>query len=336
MAVANSIALLNLLINHINTGNNKKDDDIELYNEELIDKTKYNEIYMNISTILKNYPTIMKDATISSVEYKSFSDELKDFVLGTTGGIVATKNKSFCDLILFDILCRMKLDIFKNNLNNNVTLSTIQTNFDNPSLNTVLTIGTINKAQFIKNNFKTIETIQGLIDDFSIPMNKKIKLYKIIKILFNVFYEIPQPLAIAVATPIAANRSATITAALTVELTTAPPPANASFIEAYVMFDRLIKDDEITCAPRTIIEGYRGGKKSNNIEYHICKANFKHTFKKVSAKSARECAKKIAKKVLIGNKKSVKFSLKRMIGNKEKCYDYIASIEKGKIVIKNQ
>lgn len=104
-------------------------------------------------------------------------------------------------------------------------------------------------------------------------------------------------------------------------------------------FKKIVLDENTKCAPRSFIDTkpeLTGGKKSNNIEYHICKANFKHTFKKVSGISARECAKKIAKKVLIGNKKSVKFSLKRMIGNKEKCYDYIASIEKGNIIIKNQ
>lgn len=104
-------------------------------------------------------------------------------------------------------------------------------------------------------------------------------------------------------------------------------------------FKKIVLDDTTKCAPRSFIDikpNLTGGKKSNNIEYHICKANFKHTFKKVSGTSAREGAKKIAKKVLIGNKKSIKFSLKRMIGNKEKCYDYIASIEKGNIIIKNQ
>jgi len=77
--------------------------------------------------------------------------------------------------------------------------------------------------------------------------------------------------------------------------------------------------------------------KSGNIDYHICKANFKQTFKKVSAKSSREAAKMVAMKVLKDKKKSAKFSLKRMIGKKEKCYDYDVSIDKkGKIIIKNQ
>jgi hypothetical protein len=42
-------------------------------------------------------------------------------------------------------------------------------------------------------------------------------------------------------------------------------------------------------------------------------------------------------KVLKDKKKYVKFTLKRMIGKKEKCYDYDVSIDKkGKIIIKNQ
>jgi hypothetical protein len=74
--------------------------------------------------------------------------------------------------------------------------------------------------------------------------------------------------------------------------------------------------------------------KSGEIDYHICKANFKQPFKKVSAKSSREAAKIIAMKVLKGNKKSAKFSLKRIIGKKEKCYDYNISIDKsGKLII---
>lgn len=85
--------------------------------------------------------------------------------------------------------------------------------------------------------------------------------------------------------------------------------------------------------------GLKGGynNKNGNIDYHLCKCNFKQSFKKVSAKSSREAAKMVAMKVLKGNKKSATFSLKRMIGKKEKCYDYKASLDKkGKIVIKNQ
>lgn len=84
---------------------------------------------------------------------------------------------------------------------------------------------------------------------------------------------------------------------------------------------------------------FQGGynNKNGNIDYHLCKCNFKQSFKKVSAKSSREAAKIVAMKVLKGNKKSATFSLKRMVGKKEKCYDYEASLDKkGKIVIKNQ
>ena len=108
------------------------------------------------------------------------------------------------------------------------------------------------------------------------------------------------------------------------------------------IYESLIKGDNSSCAPRSFISikpvvsgGYNN--KSGDIDYHICKANFKQTFKKVSAKSSREAAKMVAMKVLKGNKKSIKFSLKRMIGKKEKCYDYDVSIDKsGKIIIKNQ
>jgi len=99
------------------------------------------------------------------------------------------------------------------------------------------------------------------------------------------------------------------------------------------------------CAPMSVktqmqsydlsIGGYNN--KNGNIDYHLCKCNFKQSFKKVSAKSSREAAKMVAMKVLKGNKKSATFSLKRMVGKKEKCYDYEASLDKkGKIVIKNQ
>lgn len=78
--------------------------------------------------------------------------------------------------------------------------------------------------------------------------------------------------------------------------------------------------------------------KLGNIDYNICKCNIKINLKKVSAKSAREAGKIIAKKALAkSNKKSIKFSLKRLIGKKEKIYNYEASIRKdGKIVIRNQ
>jgi hypothetical protein len=114
--------------------------------------------------------------------------------------------------------------------------------------------------------------------------------------------------------------------------------SNQEIIDAY--HDLVIMDSN-KCAPRSFIAtnpvlgGYNN--KSGDIDYHICKANFKQTFKKVSAKSSREAAKMVAMKVLKDKKKSVKFTLKRMIGKKEKCYDYDVSIDKsGKIIIKNQ
>jgi len=302
----NSYILLKKLFDDIN-GKRKLEDsdfdfDFDFYDINLIDKTKPNQIYMYITTILKEYPTIMNNGIITKEIYNNFSVELKKYV-----SIPETKNKSFCDLILFDILCSMKLgkllqiDTYEiqNDLGDVNFLPNDNIIYKNDNGNDV------NIQQFLELKFvkKSLNTINNFIVNFSIPMNKKIKLYKILKILFEKIYDTTKD--------------------------------NGEKI--LKIFNRLIKDGEITCAPRTIIEGYKdGGKKSNNIEYHICKANFKHTFKKVSGTSARECANKIAKKVLIGNKKSVKFSLKRMIGNKEKCYDYIASIEKGKIVIKNQ
>ena len=77
-----------------------------------------------------------------------------------------------------------------------------------------------------------------------------------------------------------------------------------------------------------------GGNKGVHT-YHLCSSSVNISLKKVQAKSAREAAKMVAKKVLKGTK-SVKFSLKRMIGKKEKYYNYIVSIDKsGKISIKS-
>jgi hypothetical protein len=104
------------------------------------------------------------------------------------------------------------------------------------------------------------------------------------------------------------------------------------------MFE-LITHETNGCAPRTIIEelSIKGGKKSGKYEYFLCKCNFKDSLKKIVAKSAREAAKILAKKVLKDKKKSIKFTLKRMIGKKEKYYNYEAHFDKsGKIIIKNQ
>ena len=148
-------------------------------------------------------------------------------------------------------------------------------------------------------------------------MEKKYKLYKILYVLLNKVYHTSQA-----------------------QPTSGTAVADENTENLLKIFNKLIKSDEIGCAPRTIVYGYVDGgynNKSGDIDYHICKANFKQTFKKVSAKSSREAAKILAKKVLKGNKKSIKFSLKRMIGKKEKCYDYDVSIDKsGKIIIKNQ
>lgn len=109
-------------------------------------------------------------------------------------------------------------------------------------------------------------------------------------------------------------------------------------------FYKIVKGETTKCAPRSFSEAYNGdlstggyNNKNGNINYYLCKCNFKQSFKQVSAKSSREAAKMVANKVLKGNKKSIKFSLKRMVGKKEKCYDYEASLNKnGKVVIKNQ
>jgi hypothetical protein len=82
-----------------------------------------------------------------------------------------------------------------------------------------------------------------------------------------------------------------------------------------------------------VFGGYNN--KQGNLTYYLCSSSVKISLKRVQAKSAREAAKMVAKKVLKG-KKSVKFSLKRMIGKKEKYYNYQASIDKsGKISIKS-
>jgi hypothetical protein len=107
------------------------------------------------------------------------------------------------------------------------------------------------------------------------------------------------------------------------------------------IYEKIITESATRCAPRSVFDtlAQQGGynNKSGDIEYQICKCNFKQNIKKVSAKSAREAAKIVANKVLKGDKKSITFSLKRIIGKKEKCYDYNASIDKsGKILIKSQ
>ncbi len=287
-------------------------------NEKLLFETdpKTNNIcLMRITYLLKNYPNEM--VNINNGTYKAFSDKLYEYIIPDN-----FTNKSFCDLILFDILCRMNFKKFDDKI-----ISGIELPFVIGFIPTQDAAYNGTKQTLLINNIKSFDIMYGYISNFEIPMKKKLILYQILYFLLNddSFYDI---------------KKADIKAALTISTATAKTAALLALDETTKikhMLDLLISQDKIGCAPRTIIEGYKdGGKKSNNIEYHICKANFKHTFKKVSGTSARECAKKIAKKVLIGNKKSIKFSLKRMIGNKEKCYDYIASIEKGNIIIKNQ
>ena len=317
------INILTKLYEHINKDNNKKKEDFEIYDINLINDNK-NHIYMSITTILKEYPDIMIKATnITSNDYKNFSEELKTYIL------TPTTNKSFCDLILFDLICSMRLDILLTKPRYNGSIKIEEITMCNllkepvfKAQSTDVYTGT-NIIKFLNddNVIGSLKIINDFIKDFSISMEKKYKLYKILYILLNKIYD-------------------TETAALGTAALGTPEAVAKEYTENLLkIFNKLIKSDEIGCAPRTIIHGLQGGynNKSGNIDYHICKANFKQTFKKVSAKSSREAAKILAKKVLKGNKKSIKFSLKRMIGKKEKCYDYDVSIDKsGKIIIKNQ
>lgn len=299
--------LLEVLYTFLNIEKNKNEDDFEIYDIDLIEKSKNNEIYMSITTILKEYPKIMIAANISKILYKEFSDELKKYVLNPKN-----KNKSFCDLILFDLICSMRLDLLSTKFSFTTVIEKVDIyeNLNDPDFlpenDTIYSSKTIIEFLKQKNVNTALNIINNFITDFSIPIEKKFKLYKILKFLLDKIYNTTQQ-------------------------------ESKKLLE---IFNRLIKSDEIGCAPRTIIEGYSTGgynNKSGDIDYHICKANFKQTFKKVSAKSSREAAKMVAMKVIKDKKKSAKFSLKRMIGKKEKCYDYDVSIDKsGKIIIKNQ
>ena len=310
--------ILTKLYEHINKDNNKKKEDFEIYDINLINDNK-NHIYMSITTILKEYPTIMVKSGISAEDYKKFSEELKEYILAPTN-----KNKSFCDLILFDLICSMRLDklliapryIGPKKIEE-ITMCNLLIEPVFKAESTDVYTGT-NIIKFLENDnvIGSLKIINEFIKDFSIPMEKKYKLYKILYVLLNKVYDTTEDSGMPVVSE------------------------EKKYTENLLkIFNKLIKSDEIGCAPRTIIHGLQGGynNKSGDIDYHICKANFKQTFKKVSAKSSREAAKMVAMKVLKGNKKSIKFSLKRMIGKKEKCYDYDVSIDKsGKIIIKNQ
>jgi hypothetical protein len=295
--------ILEKIFNYLNTPDAKKSvDDFEIYDINLVDDTKPYKIYMNITTILKEYPDIMILADVSSQDYKDFSKELKEYVLDDS-----ITNKSFCDLILYDIICSMRLnEIIFIKYDDKIK---INKSLDTPILfgDKTIVYSSIDVENFIKeaNVTKSIKIINGFIENFTIPMGKKIKLYKILNLFLTKIYD----------------------------------TANANNTILLNMFKKIIDPAKMACAPRTIIYGLLGGynNKSGDIDYHICKANFKQTFKKVSAKSAREGAKMVAMKVLKDKKKSIKFTLKRMIGKKEKCYDYDVSIDKkGKIIIKNQ
>jgi hypothetical protein len=177
----------------------------------------------------------------------------------------------------------------------------------------------------------------GYITNFDIPMDKKIILYQILHFLLNdgKFYnnlntddsDIPPN----------QDKTAIKNAALAIN----NPDENDNNkynLRIKYMLDIIMHPELIGCAPRTIVEAYKtGGNKSGKYDYYLCKCNFKESLKKVVAKTAREAAKNLAKKVLKGNKKSIKFTLKRLIGKKEKYYNYEAHFDKnGKIVIKNQ
>jgi|688.fasta_scaffold02360_16 hypothetical protein len=306
----NSHALLNKIFVKLNTKGIKNEEDFEIYDIDLIDNDKPNKIYMYITTILKEYPNIMVSSGITEGEYKNFSDELNAYIIDENK---SNKNKSFCDLILFDIICKLRLDKlvvsaggniikFNQNLLNNYV---INNQFNIPTIKSGNIKSSVTIEKFFENEevLKSFNIINNFIGDFTMSMEKKLKLYKILNFLFDKIYN------------------------------------DTGISDIKILFNKLINSTDIGCAPRTIIEGFKGGynNKSGDIDYHICKANFKQTFKKVSAKSAREGAKMVAMKVLKDKKKSVKFSLKRMIGKKEKCYDYDVSIDKsGKIIIKNQ
>lgn len=301
----NSISLLKKLFTYLNDQDAiKNGEDFEIYDINLLDINKPNQIYMYITTILKEYPDIMIKASISKTEYKNFSDELKVYVL-----VDDNNNKSFCDLILYDIICSMKLNTIttihyedKIDINKDLIQPIFVIETDNIYAGT--TIKVFLDKDIVK---KSINTINNFITNFTIPMEKKFKLYKILNFLLTKIYD---------------------------------TTTNANTKKILDMFNKITDSKKMACAPRTILFGLKDGgynNKSGDIDYHICKANFKQTFKKVSAKSSREGAKMVAMKVLKDKKKSVKFTLKRMIGKKEKCYDYDVSIDKsGKITIKNQ
>jgi hypothetical protein len=360
-----------LIINLSNPANGNSLKDEKTFNFYKIDNNPVNDdpkkLLTNITIILKNNPKIMIESNINDAEYKAFSDELRNYVLGintTIGGniinIQSIDIKPFCDLVLFDILCRMRLDLFNPNVGNKYPFIFDPPAYAGAGATDVDNIGGIKKNEnlfnapnnitietFLTDNIKALEIIHKYIGDFEIRMEKKILLYKILQVFFEKIIKVTKPLKIDQNINHFETRYQLIIDNFNPRLYNSTAPAigpgvdkaNEEYcidiIYAYFMFYKLVKQGG--CAPRTIVESYTGGNKSGKYDYYLCKCNFKESLKKVVAKTAREAAKNLAKKVLKGNKKSIKFTLKRLIGKKEKYYNYEAHFDKnGKIVIKNQ
>lgn len=260
-------------------------------------------------------------------------------------------SKANCDLDLILLIKNMKLDI----------LHSILTNFDETQTITDTTIRFNDEAMQIDNYNKAIESINKIIPNIT-SANITIDSNRIKQININQQYTIYNNTT----TPIVNNeliKSIEYINNYVKEDNTAKLLTNINMdekihiytilhilIKAFYngnntvkkIYEKIITNQNTRCAPRSVfdtLDTTKGGynNKSGDIEYQICKCNFKQNIKKVSAKSAREAAKIVANKVLKGDKKSITFSLKRIIGKKEKCYDYNASIDKsGKILIKSQ
>jgi hypothetical protein len=245
-------------------------------------------------------------------------------------------SKGNCDLDLIMLIKIMRLDLILHVLDNSFTIHQkinqgVNFNTDNSVTDSANIIANINVLPvnidigaksitlYNKNKitvaddgklsdtsfYKSIENIYKFLIDKKlndINMDEKIHIYTILHILIKSFY--------------------------------------TKNIQVNFIYKKIIMNEATRCAPRSVFDTLKQGgynNKSGDIEYQICKCNFKQNIKKVSAKSAREAAKIVANKVLKGDKKSITFSLKRIIGKKEKCYDYNASIDKsGKILIKSQ
>ena len=348
-------------------------EDENTFNFYKIDNSPANDnpkkLLTNITIILKNNPKIMNESKINAAEYKAFSDALRNYVLGFNDGtnIPSIDTKPFCDLVLFDILCRMRLDLFNGGVGNKYGFiedappggggGTDVNNIGGIKKDEILIPGAggagVTIEKFLGDNIKALQIIHGYIGNFEIRMEKKILLYKILQVFFEKIIKVTKPLKIDPNNDNINNfttgfhviinninpRMYSTTTGIAAAVAGGVDKANEDFcmdiIYAYFMFYKLVKQGG--CAPRTIVESYTGGNKSGKYDYYLCKCNFKESLKKVVAKTAREAAKNLAKKVLKGNKKSIKFTLKRLIGKKEKYYNYEAHFDKnGKIVIKNQ